>query len=289
MNKSLCDISVDYRPWRLRTLTLSAERIPLLMGIVNVTPDSFSDGGRYLDADLAIEHAMQLVADGANILDIGGQSTRPGSEPIPAEEQIRRTEPVIRRLRKLTDVPISIDTDLPSVARSALDAGAQIVNDITGFADPEMMELVAQEGCGVCAMHMQGTPRTMQNRPQYDDVLHEVCDFLAERRDALMQAGVKPDQISLDPGIGFGKTVEDNLKLLGGVARLRELGCPVLIGHSRKRFIGHILHDDSADRDAGTIGVSVALALQGCEILRIHDVRGTCQALQLLAAVVEEG
>ena len=256
------------------------------MGIVNVTPDSFSDGGRYLDADRAVEHAMQLVADGADILDIGGQSTRPGAVSIKADEQIRRTETVIRRLRKLTDVPISIDTDLPVVARSALDAGAEIVNDITGVTDPEMLELVVREGCGVCAMHMQGTPETMQHRPKYDDVLEEVSDYLAARRDAMIAAGVAADRISLDPGIGFGKTAEDNLRLLSSVARLRELGCPVLVGHSRKRFIGQILGDESADREAGTIGVSIALALQGCEILRIHDVRGTNQALRLLTEVL---
>jgi len=266
----------DFLPadhWTLRTRTLSFGRLPLLMGILNVTPDSFSDGGSYLDADAAVEHGLQLAAEGADILDIGGESTRPGAEPVDAQEELRRVSPVVEALCKQTDVPVSIDTSKAVVARSALDAGAEIINDITSLSnDPAMIPLAVETGCGVCAMHMQGTPRTMQDEPVYADVVAEVIEYLRSRRDILVTAGIAQDRIAVDPGIGFGKTTEHNLQLLANIRRLHELGCPVLIGHSRKRFL--------ADRGvSGTIEVAMTLARQRVQILRVHDVAAVRQAL----------
>lgn len=256
------------------------------MGIVNVTPDSFSDGGRYLDADRAVEHALGLVADGAAILDIGGESTRPGAAPVDADEELRRVLPVVERLAAETDTPVSIDTNKAAVARAALAAGASLVNDVTGLeGDPEMLPVVADSDCGVCVMHMQGTPRTMQSDPTYGDVVAEVKAYLAERRDALAAGGIAPERVLLDPGIGFGKTYEHNLELLRRVEELHELGCGLLVGHSRKRFLGEILGDPEADRTAATVGVSLHLAACGVQVLRVHDVRPTVDALKAHAAV----
>jgi dihydropteroate synthase len=265
--------------WKLKTRTLAFGRVPLLMGIVNVTPDSFSDGGKFLETDAAVKHGLQLAADGADILDIGGESTRPGAEPVDAEEELRRVMPVIESLCKQTDVPVSIDTSKAVVARSALDAGAEIINDVTSLTgDPAMLPLAVEMGCGVCAMHMQGTPSTMQDNPVYTDVVAEVIEFLRGRRDALLTAGIAQDRIALDPGIGFGKTTEHNLQLLGNIRRLHELTCPVLIGHSRKRFL--------SDRGAsGTIEVAMTLARQRVQILRVHDVAAIRQALIAFQAV----
>ena len=254
--------------------------VPLLMGIVNVTPDSFSDGGRFVDPDRAVEHALQLVADGAAILDIGGESTRPGAEPVDSGEELRRVLPVIERLADQTDKPISIDTSKATVAIAALAAGARIVNDVTALqGDADMLSVVSESDCGVCLMHMQGAPRTMQDKPTYGDVVNEVKDYLARRRDALHQAGVAFDRICLDPGIGFGKTFEHNLLLLKDVEQFHELGCPLLIGHSRKRFLGEILGDPEADRSAATVGVATAMAASGVQVLRVHDVRPVHDAL----------
>lgn len=259
--------------------------LPAIMGIVNVTPDSFSDGGRFLDTDKAVEHALQLVADGAAILDIGGESTRPGAEPVDADEERRRVLPVIERLRGRVDTPISIDTSKASVARAALAAGATIVNDVTGLAgDPAMLPVIADSDCRVCVMHMQGTPRTMQANPTYDDVVEEVKQYLAARRDLLATAGVATERVWLDPGIGFGKTLDHNLQLLRRIGEFHELGCEVLVGHSRKRFLGQILGDPEADRTAATVGVAVHLAQQGVQVLRVHDVRPVSDALQAYAA-----
>lgn len=260
-----------------------------LMGVVNVTPDSFSDGGRFLDADRAVEHALRLASDGAAILDIGGESTRPGAEAVSAEEELRRVAPVIERLAGQTDAAISIDTSKAAVARAALAAGASIVNDVTGLAgDPEMLGVVADSECGVCVMHMRGTPRTMQDDPRYDDVVSEVKGYLAERRGALEAAGIARERITLDPGIGFGKTFEHNLELLRRVGELHELGCRMLVGHSRKRFLGQVLGDPDADRTAATVGVSVWLASQGVQVIRVHDVRPVADALAAYQAVSSE-
>ncbi|HYW80540.1 MAG TPA: dihydropteroate synthase [Thermoguttaceae bacterium] len=275
--------------WKLRTRTLSAGPIPLLMGIVNVTPDSFSDGGQFLDPAAAIAHGLQLAAEGADLLDIGGESTRPGSESVGADEELRRVMPVIEGLREQTRLPLSIDTSKAAVAQEALDAGAEVINDITGLTDDvQMLPLAARAGCGVCAMHMRGTPRTMQEKPAYGDVVAEVVEYLAERRDALTAAGVEQERIALDPGIGFGKTLEHNLALLRHARDLHALGCPILIGHSRKRFIADVLGDAETDRTAGTIGVALSLAEQGVQILRVHDVGAVRQALLLHAATQEK-
>jgi dihydropteroate synthase len=278
--------------WRLRSRTLSFGPLPLLMGIVNVTPDSFSDGGRFLDSGAAVEHGLRLVAEGADLLDVGGESTRPGAAPVDAQEELRRVMPVIEHLNQKTDVPLSIDTSKASVARRAIDAGAQIINDVTALAgDPDMIPLAVETGCGVCAMHAQGTPRTMQDNPVYSDVVAEVFEFLRLRRDALQAAGIEPDRIAVDPGIGFGKTTEHNLQLLSNVRRFHSLGCPILVGHSRKRFLAKLICRRSpcgypaiADPTAGTIGVALSLARQGVQILRVHDVAAVHEALWLFEA-----
>ena len=254
------------------------------MGIVNVTPDSFSDGGRYLDAGAAVGHALELAEQGADLLDIGGESTRPYAEAVDEAEELGRVMPVIEALTGQIDVPLSIDTSKPTVAREAVAAGAEVVNDVTGLIDPAMVEVAAQSAAGVCAMHMLGTPRTMQDQPVYQDVVAEVTDYLRQRRDALVAAGIDQDRIALDPGIGFGKTTRHNLQLLRDVDRLHDLGCPLLVGHSRKRFIGDVLGDGSADRTAGTIGSALALAQRGVQILRVHEVAPVRQALLLFEA-----
>jgi dihydropteroate synthase len=271
--------------WRLRTRTLRFGRLPLLMGIVNVTPDSFSDGGKFDDPARAVEQAMKLAAEGADILDIGGESTRPYSTPVTAEDELRRVLPVITAIVRQCNVPVSIDTSKASVAQAALDAGAEIINDVTGLeGDPGMMPLAMRSHAGICAMHMRGTPQTMQNDPRYDDVVNEIAAYLAARRDALFSAGVLPENVCLDPGIGFGKTHQHSLTLLANCHRFHTLGCPLLVGHSRKGFIGKVIGDKEADRTAGTIGVSVALARQGVQVLRVHDVAPVRQALQLFDA-----
>ena len=273
-------------PWRLRTKTLAAGRIPLLMGVVNVTPDSFSDGGRFFEPAAAVEHGLRLAAEGADLLDVGGQSTRPGAMPITAEEELRRVLPVIIALRKQTDLPLSIDTSSAKVAAECLAAGVEVVNDVTALtSDDRLLALAAESGCGVCAMHIQGTPQTMQIDPRYDDVVEDVFAWLAARRDALITAGIAQDRIALDPGIGFGKTTSHNLAILNHLSRYRALECPLLIGISRKAFLGHLIGDPAADRTAGTIGAALAAARQGVEVLRVHDVAAIRQALVVFDAV----
>ena len=272
------------RHWRVRGRTLPCPARPLLMGIVNVTPDSFSDGGRFFDAAAAVAHGIELAEHGADLLDIGGESTRPYAQSVPADEELRRVAPVIERLAREVAIPLSIDTSKAVVAREAIDAGAAIINDITGLADPAMIETAAESGAGVCVMHMRGTPRSMQDAPAYGDVVAEVGAFLRQRRDALVSQGIALDCIALDPGIGFGKTAEHNLELLRHAAELLALGCAVLVGHSRKQFIGQTLADPRADRLAGTIGAALALARSGVQILRVHDVEPVAHALTLFAA-----
>lgn len=271
--------------WQLRTRTLQWGSLPMWMGIVNVTPDSFSDGGAYLDVSRAVEHGLQLADEGADILDIGGESTRPYSDPVQADEELRRVVPVIEALAKQTNVPLSIDTSKAVVARAALDAGAEIINDVTGLeGDPAMLPLAVETAAGVCAMHMRGTPQTMQDDPQYQDVVRDIHQYLADRRDALLAAGVAQQRICLDPGIGFGKTHEHNLQLMRNCQEYHNLGCPLLVGHSRKGFLGKLLGDNVADRTASTVGAAVALAQQGVQIIRVHDVRSAREAVLAFAA-----
>jgi dihydropteroate synthase len=255
------------------------------MGILNITPDSFSDGGRFFDTSAAVDHGLQLVADGADLLDVGGESTRPYAAPVDAQEELRRVLPVLTRLCRQTRIPVSIDTSKALVAREAIAVGAQIINDITALTgDPEMLPVAMESGAGVCAMHLPGTPQTMQDKAHYDDVVAEVGDYLRHRRDALVAAGIARTRIALDPGIGFGKNTDHNLALLSHIEQLHEFGCPLLVGFSRKRFIGRVLGDDQADRTAGTIGTALSLAMQGVQILRIHDVAAVRQALLLFEA-----
>ncbi len=255
------------------------------MGILNLTPDSFSDGGKYNRPDQAIDVALQMQADGADIIDIGGESTRPYSAAVSADDERSRVMPVINQLSGRLSIPISIDTSKSSVARAAIDGGAEIVNDVTGLqGDPEMPALIRVAGVGVCVMHMRGTPQTMQDDPQYDNVVDQIYDYLVQRRDFCIGLGIPLSSICLDPGIGFGKTHEHNLELLRSTRRFTELGTPLLIGHSRKGFIAKILGDQAADRTAATLGVSLALAAAGADILRVHDVRQTVDALRLFKA-----
>jgi dihydropteroate synthase len=271
--------------WQLRTRLLSLPQRPLVMGILNVTPDSFSDAGRYLSTSAAIERALALAAEGADILDVGGESTRPYAEPVDAATELARVLPVIEGLQSRLLVPISIDTSKAAVAREALAAGAEIVNDVTALAgDPRMVDVAREAGAAVCAMHMQGAPATMQDNPTYDDVVEDVFGFLKQRRDALVTAGIDPARIALDPGIGFGKTHQHNLTLLAHCHRFHALHCPLVVGHSRKAFIGKILGDKAADRTAGSVGVALSLATQGVQVVRVHDVAATRQALELFEA-----
>ena len=254
-------------------------RRPLLMGIVNVTPDSFSDGGQFFDAGAAVAQGLRLVAEGADLLDIGGESTRPRSEPVAADEELRRVLPVIQRLAREVAI-LSIDTSKAIVARAAIDAGVEIINDVTGLeGDPEMAGVAARTGVGVCVMHMQGTPRTMQDNPTYHDVVAEVGEYLRCRRDALANAGVSVDRICLDPGLGFGKTFDHNVQLMAGCQAFHALGCPLLVGPSRKSFLGKIIGDELADRTSATTGAALSLAMRGVQIIRVHDVRPVREAL----------
>jgi dihydropteroate synthase len=266
--------------WQLRTRTIAFPRRPLVMGIVNVTPDSFSDGGQFLNPDAAVDHALQLVADGADLLDIGGESTRPYSTSVDASEELRRVLPVIERLASAVSVPISVDTSKAAVGRAAVEAGAEIINDVTGLeGDPEMIQVAADSGVGVCAMHMQGTPQTMQDDPTYADVVAEILEYLRERRDALLSVGIARERICLDPGIGFGKTHEHNIALMANCRTFHSLGCPLLVGHSRKGFLGKLIGDKDADRTHATVGAALGLAVQGVQIVRVHDVRTVREAL----------
>ncbi|HYQ78827.1 MAG TPA: dihydropteroate synthase [Solirubrobacterales bacterium] len=257
-----------------------------IMGVVNVTPDSFSDGGLYLDPAAAVAHGRELVAAGAEILDVGGESTRPGAQPVGAEEELRRVVPVVQGLREL-DAEISVDTSKAAVAAAALEAGAAIVNDVTALrGDPEMASLCAERGATVVLMHMLGDPRTMQDDPRYDDVVAEVKAFLAERLAAAVAAGIAAEDVWLDPGIGFGKTPAHNMELLRRLGELRELGRPLVVGTSRKSFIGKVDGSGPGERLGGTVASSVLAAAEGAEVLRVHDVAEVGQALAVATAIL---
>ncbi len=270
----------------MKTGRLTFDTGPILMGIVNTTPDSFSDGGQFEGPDQAVEHALQLVSDGAGILDIGGESTRPYSDPVGLQEELDRVLPVIERLARATRIPISIDTSKAAVARAAIAAGAEIINDVTGLeGDPEMVDVALETGAGLCAMHMQGTPQTMQDDPSYSDVVGEILEYLVARRDTLLARGIEADRICLDPGIGFGKTHAHNLQLVRQVATFHETGCPILVGHSRKGFLGKILGDKGLDRDVATATVALTLADQQVQVIRVHNVAVCRQALDVWKAI----
>ena len=261
-----------------------------LMGIVNVTPDSFSDGGEFLDAERAIAHGRELAEQGADILDVGGESTRPGAEAVSAADELARVTPVVEALAREDGpgVPVSIDTSKAEVAAAALDAGAAIVNDVTALrSDPEMAALCAERGCELILMHMLGDPRTMQEDPRYDDVVDDVKAFLAERVEVGTGAGVEVERISVDPGIGFGKTVEHNLELIRRLGELRDLGRPVVFGSSRKSFIGKITGAPVETRLGGTVASNVIAYANGAEVLRVHDVGPVREALTAAEAILD--
>jgi dihydropteroate synthase len=262
---------------------------PRVMGVVNVTPDSFSDGGLFLDPERAIEHGRELADAGAAILDIGGESTRPGADAVAAEEELARTEPVVRALcdADAPGVEVSIDTSKALVAAAALDAGAAIVNDVTALrGDPDLAGLCAERGCEVVLMHMLGHPRTMQDNPTYGDVVEDVRAFLAERIEAAVATGIAEERVWIDPGIGFGKTVEHNLELLRGLGRIAELGRPVVVGTSRKRFLGSLTGRDVGQRLGGTIASNVLALAAGADVFRVHDVREARDALAVAEVIL---
>lgn len=264
-------------------LDLSA---PKVMGIVNVTPDSFSDGGRFISTDKAIAHAHDLVAQGADILDIGGESTRPGATPVPLDEELNRVIPVIEGLAGI-GVPLSIDTYKPEVMRAAILAGVDIVNDVRALQEPQALEVVAASDVGVCLMHMQGRPQNMQQDPQYQNVVQEVYDFLKGRLAAAEQAGIAKARISLDPGFGFGKRTAHNLALLEGLSTLQKLGAPLLIGLSRKSVLGQVAGADVNERLYASLAASVISVMKGANIVRVHDVKATVEALKVVSAVMQ--
>ncbi len=284
--------------WQLRSRSLelphhnSSLQRPLVMGIVNVTPDSFSDGGRHTTVEQAVQHGLKLVADGADVLDVGGESTRPYSSPVPLDEELRRVNDVVRCLAAESGVPVSVDTSKASVAIRALEHGAEIINDVTGLeGDPDMISVARESGAGICAMHMQGTPQTMQDNPSYDDVVADVHAYLLARRDSLVRHGIALEKICLDPGIGFGKTHAHNRELMAHAERFLNLGTPILIGHSRKGFIGQTIKNALGRKgtqdeiDTATAQAACGLAAAGIQIVRVHDVGRVRAALAMSATM----
>ncbi|MCE2808844.1 MAG: dihydropteroate synthase [Planctomycetota bacterium] len=269
--------------WTIKDQVLRFRKTPLIMGILNVTPDSFSDGGNYYTVQAAVDRAKQLEDAGADMIDIGGESTRPYSQPVDQADEVQRIAPVLERLQGAISIPISIDTTKASVARVAIDLGAKIINDVSGLeADEQMIDVARETQAGICAMHRQGTPQNMQDNPSYENCTLEILEYLRQRDTSLSKAGIAPERICLDPGIGFGKSHQHNLELIRSVGLFHQLGRPLLVGHSRKGFIGKILGDKDLGRDYGTLGVSFALQVQGVQILRVHDVAGHVQAFRLL-------
>lgn len=258
---------------------------PVVMGIVNVTPDSFSDGGRFLARDAAVEHGLKLIEEGAAIVDVGGESTRPGAQPVNVEEELRRVVPVIEALAGRTAAVISVDTSKPEVMLAAAKAGAGLINDVRALREPGAMEAAAQSGCAVCLMHMQGDPRTMQDAPRYDEVVNDVRAFLDERVQSCRAAGIAEERIAIDPGFGFGKTVAHNLELLRRLEELASLGWPVLVGLSRKSMLKTLLGRGPDERVHGSVALAVLAVLNGARIVRAHDVAATVDAIRIAMAV----
>jgi dihydropteroate synthase len=270
---------------RCRDQTLDLSR-PLVMGVLNVTPDSFSDGGRFQTLGAAVKHGVRLAGEGAALIDVGGESTRPGAAPVALEEELRRVVPVIERLRAATGAVISVDTSKPEVMRAALAAGAAMINDVYALRAPGALEAVVASGCALCLMHMQGEPRTMQVSPHYEDVVGEVRAFLAERVAACRAAGIGPQRMVIDPGFGFGKTLEHNLTLLRHLHELAAPELPVLVGLSRKSMVGTLTGRPPGERAQGSVALAVIAALGGARIVRAHDVAATVEALEIFAAVM---
>jgi len=275
------------KPLRIKNKTFEFGQRTYLMGVLNVTPDSFSDGAKFLDAGGAVEHAKKMLADGADIIDVGGESTRPGSEPVSAAEEKKRVLPVIERLAKETDAVISIDTTKAEVADAALSAGASMVNDISGLRfDPAMPKIIADRGAPVCVMHIQGNPKNMQENPNYRDLMGEIIDYLSKGLEIAQKAGILHEKIVVDPGIGFGKTVEQNLEILRRLKELKVLGCPVLVGTSRKSMIGKILGlpvEERAEGTAASVAISIA---NGVDMIRVHDVKEMMRVARMSDAIV---
>jgi dihydropteroate synthase len=274
--------------WRTRRAALDLSRRARVMGILNVTPDSFSDGGSHFGIEAALAHAREMIVQGVDIIDVGGESTRPGSLPIPADEETKRTAPVIRALRAEWDGLISIDTSKASVAKAAIESGADIVNDVSGLrADPQMAEVCATSRCGVVVMHMQGTPQNMQVAPHYADVVSEVADFFKERMASLTAQGIEPENICVDPGIGFGKTLDQNIALLKALNKIAPAGRPLLLGVSRKSCIAGMLESpDIKERDWPTVAITSWARQQGTMLHRVHEVRPNLQALRMTEAIM---
>ncbi len=275
--------------WHLTDRVITFGLRPLVMGIVNVTPDSFSDGGRFFEADAAVDHAAKLLENGADLLDIGGESTRPGSLPVPLDEELRRVVPVVEKLAKQTSIPLSIDTSKAEVARQCLRAGAHIINAVTGLtADAAMIDVARTSSAGVVVMHMQGTPATMQVNPQYDDVVADIRRYLEQRLNDLAAQGIGRERVAIDPGIGFGKTARHNLELLARLAEFQALGRPLCLGVSRKGFMGKLLDRPLEKRLAGSLAaVAFAQAHRAVQIVRVHDVPETRDVVTLIAAIQE--
>lgn len=259
---------------------------PQVMGIVNVTPDSFSDGGKYTSTQAAVSHALTLIAEGADILDVGGESTRPGAAPVPLDEELSRVIPVIEALKGVSTVPLSIDTYKPEVMRQAIAAGADMVNDVRALQEPGALDVVVNTNVGICLMHMQGTPQTMQMAPHYEDVVVEVEQFLADRLQACISHGIAKNRIILDPGFGFGKTREHNIRLIQQLEKLHSIGQPLLVGLSRKSVLGAIAGGDENQRLHASIAASVISAMKGAKIVRVHDVKATVDALKVVTAIL---
>jgi dihydropteroate synthase len=289
------------RIWKIGGRTIDLSRRGMIMGVLNVTPDSFSDGGEYFSVEKAVEHALRMATDGAQIIDVGGESTRPGADPVSAEEELRRVIPVIEQLREKIDphsssidpsqgtFVISIDTSKAAVAEAALAAGASIMNDVSGGqGDPEMMPLIAKQNAAFIFMHMLGTPQTMQAAPHYVDVVAEVADFFRQQYARALECGVDPMAIAFDPGIGFGKTLEHNLELLGNLERLRVHDRPLVVGVSRKSFLGKLIGSSRmGDRLAPTVALTSVLRARGAEVLRVHDVKENVEALRVTEAILQ--
>ena len=276
------------RIWKIGERAFNVSRRGLIMGVLNVTPDSFSDGGNFFEPEKAIEHGLRMAAEGADIIDVGGESTRPGAEPVAAEEELRRVIPVIEKLRAKIDIFISIDTSKAAVARAAIEVGASIVNDVTGGrGDTEMMPLVAKSQAAFIIMHMQGNPKTMQLEPRYDDVVSEVADFFRQQYARALECNVDPMAIAFDPGIGFGKTLEHNLELIDNLGTLRVDERPLVVGVSRKSFLAKLIGSSNmSDRLAPVVALTPLLRARGADVFRVHDVKENANALRVTEAIL---